>query len=342
MDNNFDNKDNKFKEPTKKDLLNIIKDTEGKEDIQSVDLRCFALFGLSKYKDLIKYLNDPKINDLMYKSRPDLLIIYHCDSYMKLKDYAGGLKTALIYKDKAYVSQKIEEIIKMFIDSFNKNIEFKNRSVKLDIKKVLKEDDVNFLLWIFDKLPSKKLISYLPEFKEYLIDKDKNDFVKSFICFMIAGLNINEDVEIYKNNHKFTFNSKKLWSLEDDKEIKYCFNLINKLTKDVSVARCACQLLDFVSIYTYPETILIKKKLIPYVIVAFIEYASDSFKANLNIENMCSELNIDITSYNKIKKDVFKLIKEAEESESKIKKNKIEKEIVIDTEIKQTDPKDLN
>jgi len=228
-----------------KEIIDLTKDSK---DYSSLAFRINAFINLNDIKSAINVIKTN--NDIIYNNDPIKCMNLHFELLIEDKNYLDAYKALEFYKEKPYISQKVEE----FLKEVPNRISYKEQRNAIDemindedkVNNVLKkESEPAVLLNVIYSLKQYDINPYLDSLIFLLTRDNVTDECKAMDAFLLIYKKINKELKINIHQKEYKFNPSKTISPFADKRFASIKDRIGLLTsKEPSLGGVAITLLN--------------------------------------------------------------------------------------------------
>lgn len=251
-----------------KEILNLMSEEKYPEALKLLleiekeyFLKIQCLYEMKKYQEVVTFFNDIKdaIEDDYYE-----ILGYFVLSSIEIHNYDEALNILNDELTVPYVEQHFltilnglyDEVIsqkQMYLIENNMYDDHLNNNIVIDILE--NEDDFDELLNVITRLDTLNIRQLLPNIQTFLLS-EKPAILKTFILEILIKQQINEDIQVAKNDLIIDFNPYLNEFVKQGIEyIKVANILEERYDQNPSLLQMSLDVLDLYAYYTYPITI---------------------------------------------------------------------------------------
>lgn len=235
----------------------IIEKTKDAKDANSLFYRAIAYASLLRFNDALNVIL--KNREVLEKDNMRLLIQLHIDVLILLQEFDLAFEEYAYYKEKPYVSQEVEELLKTLPKYIREKEKETYSSTKkelsdVEISKTLKTGSLEEIIYALDILKQRNITPFINDVLNLLIQYPKQS-IRTFALLLLVSNKYDQDVKFKSNEELITLNPSKLTPPFESDDFKRCINFFHSNEKNVTLIENACQLFSSILVMIYPNTI---------------------------------------------------------------------------------------
>jgi len=276
----------------------VVKLTESSLEPTSLFYRISALLALGKGEDALTCI---KTNQTILEVNMAMLMRIHIEILCLLTKFDEAYETLEYYKNRPYVSQEVEELIKE-LPKMIRLEEKKNSSMRFikdeDLIKKLESDDSDTVLMAIDVVRERDINLFLDYLQNVML-KFPQQSIRSLALLLLVQKKVNKMMKFNHTGEVIDINPSLL-------EPPFVGDNFNQIVKELDqayrnpvISENALQILSTHLIYIYPISMHVE---IPVLLEALFQVTTEYLKSDENghIEERCQEKKLDADEVKKL------------------------------------------
>jgi hypothetical protein len=288
-------------------VLDLTKDSK---DPTSTIYRISALLGLQKPKEALDLFL--RVREELYKQSPLKTIQNDFELRFINNDFDGAYADLDLFKDKPYVSQEVEEYLRLLPSLIRKN----ERDSELNVDKsddelinVLENSKDDYeILSTLSFLENRDLAPFISSLKKLLISSH-HPSVKTFGLLLLVSKHYQGEVNFLKGKKEYHLVPEKLDAPFSGLVFDGFISNLKNMAKNPSASQVAISILSDYIIDEYPEPV-IKESTDYTLMLALLKISGEYLHDDLQIEDLIKEHNLTMKDVTSLADKISKTLKE--------------------------------